>query len=193
MAAKKRKGSGGKRKGNAFERAIMNKIVKTFSPFGITVTDAFRSILSGGHKDSCGDISFSPALIKMFPFSIECKFYKKIDMYNLLVPWEKMGKSNKFKMWWNQTLEGAKKNPKLAPLLVFKSNNNEIMCMAYYGNLSMVSTSTLSASRVPYIIVQQPDATRGDIICFRFSYLLHQYKKREASQCAKTATSRRKK
>src|SRR6266705_6196598 len=95
----KNKGNG-HRIGGTFENFIRKLIIKNFEDFGITPQDAFRSDKSGGHKDSYGDISLSPVLTRMFPWAIECKHWARIDLYQLLVPWSKMGKVNKYKMLW---------------------------------------------------------------------------------------------
>lgn len=162
----------GKSKGNNFERKVMHEVTKAFQCFGVTHTDAFRSILSGGHKESFGDISLSPALAKLFPFATECKFYKKVDLYQLMEPWEKMGNANKFKNWWVQTLEGAEKSKALYPLLIFKGNNKAVMCMIYKHHFYTVLDAyknILRKKRIACIHAHHPD---GDLMCFKFSVLL---------------------
>ena len=117
----------GKTKGSAFEREICRDITKAFSVLGIKTQDAYRSILSGGHKDSFGDISMSSKLARMFPYGPECKTYKSIDLNLLYIPWRKMSKASWFKKWWKQTLAGAEKC-KRGPLLIFKANQKQILC-----------------------------------------------------------------
>ena len=180
-ATKKKKRVSGKRKGNGFERKIKQQILETFAEFGITPQDAFRSILSGGHKESFGDISLSPALAKLFPYALECKHYNRVDLYQLLKPWKKMGKANKFKEWWKQACEGAVKSKELYPLLVFRSNGQEIMCMLYSHHFYPVvglNKNVLNARHVPNIRAYHPD---GDLYCFRFSFLLKLLKYRAQS------------
>ena len=70
---KKKKKGNGHRVGGAFENKVRLLLISTFEQFGIVPTDAFRSAKSGGHKDSYGDISISPALAALFNFAVECK------------------------------------------------------------------------------------------------------------------------
>lgn len=167
-----RKG-GGKGKGNGFERKVMKQITKAFKSFGVTDTDAFRSILSGGHKESFSDISVSPALAKFYPYATECKFYKKVDLYHLLDPWGKMGKANLFKSWWKQAVEGANKsNGSLMPLLVFKSNSREVFCMVYSHHFYPAVGRENDVLRKRKIASIRTTDGIGDLLCFRFEVLL---------------------
>lgn len=124
---KKKKKPRGKAKGSQFERDVCKDIYTAFASFGATPEDVRRSILSGGHEHSFGDIGLSEALRKIFPFAIECKWYKKIELYWLQEPWKKMGKSCWFRVWWKQTLEGAHRGGRV-PILIFKSNNHPVLC-----------------------------------------------------------------
>ena len=147
----------------------MRRITTVFAKFGISPTDAFRSILSGGHKESFGDISLSSSLAALFPFAVECKWYKKLDLYKLLLPWDKMGKSNLFRQWWIQTLEGAEKSKTLYPLLVFKANNKETFCMLYYGDFWRVLRVPIEEIDIPFI---KQICNGRVLLCFRFGHLL---------------------
>lgn len=175
---KKRKKPRGKAKGNGFERDIKKLILKTFAPFGITENDAFRSTLSGGHVESYGDISLSSSLAKLFPAAVECKFYKKVDLYSFVVSWNSMGKSNKFRRWWEQTLAGAVKSKgSLFPLLVFKSNNNPTYCVGYLHDILFAvtkfghsSNNILAKKKIPHLTTFYQDG--NILICFRFDALL---------------------
>lgn len=173
---KKKKKPRGKQKGNGFERKVMSLIVSAFAEFGITPTDAFRSILSGGHKQSFGDISLSSSLAALFPFATECKWHKKVTLYQFLTPYVKMGKSCKFKLWWEQTLEGSNKSKMLKPLLVFKGNLDSIHCIGYlYDILPLVSKDGLSHNifdkkKIP--IALNYDADKRPLVCIPFETLL---------------------
>jgi hypothetical protein len=170
---KKKKKRNGHRIGGAFENKIKKLLLDAFAPFGIGPTDAFRSVMSGGHKDSCGDISLSPALCKLVPYAIECKNWSRIDLYQLLVPWKKMGKVNKFKEWWKQTLEGAEKsNGALHPLLVFRSKGQPIMCMLYSHHFCSVLNQKNNYFRKHKLSVVRVHHPEGELFCFKFDVLL---------------------
>lgn len=169
----KKKKARGKKKGNGFETTIRRQITKAFSAHGITDTDAFKSILSGAHKESFGDISLSKALSKLYPYATECKWHRKIDLYNFLTQWEKMVKSNQLKNWWAQAIEGAAKCKHLYPLLVFKSNNKSTFCIiqsnALYSVLG-VQYNILRKKNINHITVYHPDGS--ELYGFEFKYLL---------------------
>ncbi len=113
------KKGGGKSKGSSFERSIAKKIVKGFKSFGIEQRECWRSVLSGGHEISAGDLYLSNRLMKLFPWAVECKFRKKIRWENFLLG---DGKSEEVK-WVRQALDGAKKIEGLSALLVLKANH----------------------------------------------------------------------
>lgn len=178
---KKRKKKGnGHRIGGAFENKIRLLLINTFAPFGITPTDAFRSVKSGGHKDSYGDISISPAMAKLFPYAIECKNYSRIDLHQLFVPWKNMGKSNQFKGWWKQTLEGANKSKSinLYPLLVFRSKGQHIMCMTYSHHLYPVAGIKDNFFEKKKVTVLKANHEGGELLCFYFDELLKVFVKK---------------
>src|SRR6266700_4957618 len=106
---------GGKGKGSGFERQIAKKIVRAFRSFGIKQRECWRSVLSGGHEISAGDLYMSDRLVKLFPFAIECKFYRRIDWWHFVLSHNK--KRNKWKEWkWlEQAIEGASKRKGLLP------------------------------------------------------------------------------
>jgi hypothetical protein len=118
-----RKG-GGKAKGSAFERQIAKDIVKAFSKQGITQRDCWRSINSGGHVIACGDLEMSEKLMAMFPYSVECKFRKKIKWQNFM-----LAGHTEESDWFLQARAGALKIKGLDPLLVMKENFGPIYAM----------------------------------------------------------------
>lgn len=180
---------GGKRKGSSFERKTMRQIILAFAKFNVASTDAFRSILSGGHKESFGDISLSPALAKLFPFSVECKHWRVVDIYQNFCQFDKMGKACKLKKWWQQTLEGAKKSGQLKPLLVFKSNNKRTLCMGYSHDILPAVCrdgkvkNVLKAKRIPHMknYVQEAEDRYVELICFPFETLLRLLRKKHGA------------
>ncbi len=117
---------GGKKKGSEFERCIAKAIVKAFKSFGVEQRDCWRSVLSGGHFMSSGDLEMTIKMETLFPFSVDCKARKKIHWENFLL--ENM-KSEEMK-WVEQVLEGVAKRPKLLPLLVLKENNCKIVAIS---------------------------------------------------------------
>jgi len=114
----------GNRKGSAFERKIAKSIVKAFKHFGIEQRDCWRSVLSGGHSMSSGDLTLSKKLEKLFPYAVECKHRKQIRWINFL-----LDKKSEEQSWLAQALDGALKREGLLPLLVMRANNFPIMVM----------------------------------------------------------------
>lgn len=123
------KKGGGRAKGNGYENKTAKKVVAAFAAFGIRRKDCYRTPLSGGHKFASqkdpGDLIISKRLEKMFPFSVECKFYKKVKLWALWTPIEDQKKAWKFRIWLRQARKAAGKK---IPLLVFKENNGPDMC-----------------------------------------------------------------
>lgn len=122
-----RKG-GGHSKGSAFERKIAKEIVKVFRKRfkWVKQADCWRSVLSGGHEMSAGDLRLTPEFRKVFPYAVECKFYRKIDWWRFLLPHKKSGKEWK---WVQQAITGANKEKGLWPILVMKCNHGPtIVC-----------------------------------------------------------------
>jgi len=176
MPVKKKKKKGkkprGKSKGSANERDVKRLILKAFKPFGITENDAFRSILSGGHQESFGDISLSSGLAKLFPFGVEAKFYRKINLYALFSKWDKIIVSSHFKEWWKQACDGTAKCKHLYPLLVFKGNNQDHLCMVYAHHLCYVASNKknpLVKREIPHFIHY---TSEGEVWILKFSVLL---------------------
>ena len=160
-AKKKRKKSRGKAKGSSFERTICKELTTAFAQFGIKTQDAYRSILSGGHKDSFGDISMSSALCKMFPWAIECKWWKNCNVHDLYLPWKKMSKTKaRFGGWWLQTIQGAAKC-KRAPCCVFKANKAVVLCAVLLGDLKPLQQKKLREQ--PYTLTLGPRKKKGSL------------------------------
>lgn len=125
------KAGAGKRKGGAFERQIAKMIVRAFRKYGIKQRECWRSVLSGGHEMSCGDLYLSDRLAKLFPWAVECKYYRKIVWQNYLIPAAFRKKSWKEWQWWSQAQAAVDAKPGigLKPLLVLKENNGKIYAM----------------------------------------------------------------
>lgn len=120
---------GGRRKGNSFELTVAKLIVDNFKDYGIEQLDCYRTPQSGGHRfakqEDPGDLVISKKLRTLFPFKVECKFYKHIELFPLWLPVSEHKKAWHFKDWLSQ----ACKAPGDAhPLLVFKQNNGPILC-----------------------------------------------------------------
>ena len=121
----------GHAKGAEFERHIAKSIVHAFSEYGIKQRECWRSTLSGGHAMSCGDLYLSDRLAKLFPYAVECKYYRKIDWQNFLFPSGHRKKSWKEWLWVYQAnaAVAAKPELELSPLLVMKENRGPIYAM----------------------------------------------------------------
>jgi hypothetical protein len=148
----------GKAKGSAFERNICKDIS---SAFKVEVQEVYRSINSGGHKDAFGDISMSAALAKKFPFSIECKFWKNVNLHDLFLPWAKMPKpKNRFRYWWTQCVRDAAKCGR-TPLLVFKANNATVLVAVVMKDLTKEQVKEFRS--MPHMISKAPANIKGDL------------------------------
>jgi hypothetical protein len=129
-----RKG-GGHAKGSEFERSIAKQIVKAFRKHGVTRQDCWRSVLSGGHVMSAGDLVMTPKLEGLFLRCVECKHYRQIDWWHFLVAPERRHKAWKETQWISQAKAGAVKRriearkqglqywEVIAPLLIVKGGN----------------------------------------------------------------------
>lgn len=122
---------GGRGKGNGYENKIAKQVIAAFACFGMKRTDCYRTPGSGGHrfahKKDPGDLVLSARIQKMFPYSVECKFYKKVKLWPLWTSVEDQKRAHKFRSWLRQAKAAAGK--KKVPLLVFKENNGPDMAM----------------------------------------------------------------
>lgn len=120
------KAGGGREKGNGFERKIAKVIWQAFTKFKITSEDCYRTPASGGHrfakKVDPGDLTLSPRLRTLFPFSVECKFYQSLDWGAMLTD-----RDGTFGKWWDQCKAACTDDTH--PLLVFKENRGDVYCM----------------------------------------------------------------
>ena len=119
----------GHRKGSAFERKIAKEVVKEFKKqFKIEQKDCWRSVLSGGHEMSSGDLRMSKRMEELFPYAVECKHYKKICYENFL-----LAKKNSKEVKWLRQTVGGTSGTNLTALLVMKANNTKILTMRWLG------------------------------------------------------------
>ena len=125
------KKGGGRNKGNAFERHVASLILKAAVKTDKTLRKrhCYRTPGSGGHRYDKnkypGDLVIRARLLKIFPFVVECKNYRKIEHQNFHSP-----QSEKWKeiQWLKQVLRESKHHKRRIPLLVFKANNRPIWC-----------------------------------------------------------------
>ena len=127
----------GHAKGAEFERQIAKSIVHAFGAHGIKQRECWRSTLSGGHAMSCGDLYLSDRLAKLFPWAVECKYYRKIDWQNFLIPPKYRKKSWKEWQWVEQAQAAVQAKPELnlSALLVMKENRGPIYAMIVHKAL----------------------------------------------------------
>jgi len=123
------KAGGGHAKGSAFERKIAKQIVAAFKQHGIEQRDCWRSVLSGGHMISCGDLAVSDRLLQLFPWAVECKFRRRIRWERFLLDPKYRKKTWEESKWLVQAIEGAKKRKGLVPLLVVKENHGPVYAL----------------------------------------------------------------
>jgi len=119
----------GKAKGSEFERKIAKEIIKAFRKRfkDLRQNDCWRSVLSGGHQMSAGDLEMSDRLLGLFPYTVECKFYKKVNWWHfLLVPGNKSYKKTWQEWKWVRQAVHAQR-AKTVPILVVHGNNGPTM------------------------------------------------------------------
>jgi hypothetical protein len=124
----------GHSKGSEFERKIAKEIIKAFRKAGwrhLDQNDCWRSVMSGGHDMSYGDLRLSPEMLQLFPFAIECKHRRKIHLENIF-----MGEMVEERKWITQACEGTKGKHFLTPVLVMRGNFGRILALV--GPLSEV-------------------------------------------------------
>jgi hypothetical protein len=121
----------GKAKGGQYERDVATMIVAAFADRGISKDDCFRT--PRGSKE--GDLKCGSALAKMFPFTIEVKFYASVPYYHMLHKFEKMQDSWPWKKWWLQ-LEEEVKLTKKPGILVFRENRGVDLVSIYASDVA---------------------------------------------------------
>ena len=134
-----RKG-GGKGKGSAFERTVAKLIVKAFRRHGIEQRECWRSVLSGGHLISCGDLAMSDRLLELFPYAVECKFRRRVRWERFLLGYKYRRKAWEEMKWIEQAEEGASKRKGLFPILVVKENRGPIYVLHEFDDGPIMET-----------------------------------------------------
>lgn len=127
------KKGGGRSKGSSFERQVAKMVVTAFADFGVKKRDCYRTPLSGGHIHAKhldpGDLVISKKLKKFFPFHVECKFYRRVELWPLWLPIDKHKPAWKFKKWLDQTLKACGPSKRHYPMLIWKENLGPVFCM----------------------------------------------------------------
>ena len=125
-------------KGKAFERMIAKMIVAKFAKTGITNKDCYRTPNSGGHPYANvvdpGDLVVSPKLLEYFPFHVECKHWKDIQIEHLFVEWKRWQPTWEFSQWFKQVYKAETSGRE--PIIVFRKNNGPILCATQRAGLN---------------------------------------------------------
>lgn len=131
--------AGGREKGFEFERLVSGLFDKWFN---VPSKTFWRTPMSGGWEEP-GDIA--PRLHKgksiVFPFVVECKFYKKFDLLEIFT-----SKKPLIKLWWDQVTKSQNQADintlGYLPirLLIFKFNRSPI-----YVGFSLSDSKGLSS------------------------------------------------
>ncbi len=121
-------------------------VIEAGSHFKLNKEDVYRTPGSGGHifasKEDPGDLVLSMKVKKIFPASVECKHYKKLELQGLF------SAEGLFFKWIDQSWKSAKKQGGkifLHPIVVFKWNGSKIFTI--YPS----DAFTLHSSKVPYM------------------------------------------
>lgn len=125
-----------KAKGSEFERKISKQLSKWLTN-GERDDTIWRSRSSGAYatnrmkkgiksKGNAGDLTSTSEESKRFLelFTIECKNYKKLDLYNLI---EKKGQIID---WWDKLKKETAEQDGKFSLLIFKESRKPIMCLS---------------------------------------------------------------
>lgn len=141
------KPGGGRAKGSAFERHVSKLIVTAFESSGITSRDCYRTPSSGGHRfakrKDPGDLVISKRLRRLFPFSVECKFVRRLL-------WSVLFSNRKSKQHWSVWWEQAKiaSSRQCPPILIFRENRGEVFVILRAEASSFVMFNTRASVRI---------------------------------------------
>ena len=117
------KAGGSRRKGSSFEREVASRLIACLGDLGFEASDCYRTPLSGGHfaakKTDPGDLLIGPKLLEHFPFSVECKNDKRLNLHNF---WGDLHFQKSAETGWLAQAVKAAENQQRCPLLVFKKN-----------------------------------------------------------------------
>ena len=132
------KRGGGKRKGNEFERNV-SRLLDTW--WNVPDGTFWRSVNSGAWKEAA-DIAPRSANVE-FPFVVECKFYKNLNMLDLF---KTNSKTHPFRVWWKKLLEDVQKARQKTSeirigIIIFKYNNSPILVL-FEGHIGEVTPET---------------------------------------------------
>lgn len=133
----------GKNKGSVFER----QIAKLFDIYWEVPKNTFWRTPNSGGWNEVGDVYCRDKSIK-FPFIIECKAYKTLDLLRILKDREK----TKLYKWWLQVSAeadvawSAGRDKELCKrLLIIKVNNFPILCMFAEEELPPFDTNNITS------------------------------------------------
>jgi hypothetical protein len=171
VSKKKMRIGGGKPKGGKYEHNIADQIQKAFEYKGVEEGDVYRTKNSGGGKKQKGDIGLSSHAAEYFPFTTECKHYKKFNLNHLFVPYVEMSSKWLFKQWWRQ-LRAECKESKKPGILIIRANGCKDICalqMTHLLDMLPVQKNILhQLLEVPHTVV----VAKRTIIILRFDAFL---------------------
>lgn len=171
VSKRKMRPGGGKPKGGSYEHKIADKIQKAFAHKGVEEGDVYRTKNSGAGKKQKGDIGLSSHAARHFPFTTECKHYKKFNLNHLFIPYVNMSSKWLFKQWWRQ-LKAECKISKKPGILIIRANGCPDICalqMTYLLDLLPVQKNFLhQLLEVPHTVV----VAKRTIIVLRFDVFL---------------------
>lgn len=126
---------GGKSKGASFERTVAKLVIKAACRvLNISKKDIYRTPGSGGHryasKTDPSDLVISKRLLKRFPFTVECKWYKSVNFGHFWTLSTRRRLSWKEFKWVDQVLEeNSSFRERRIPIVVFKQNKGSVFCL----------------------------------------------------------------
>lgn len=134
LTKRRMKKGGGRNKGNANERKLSKQIVAAFASFGVTQKDCYRTPSSGGHRfakqEDPGDLVISKKLRMLFPFHVEAKHYKDVDLWPFFSKVADWGKSWEVKAWMKQVNDASVRRG-MRPLLVIRVNKRPALAVVH--------------------------------------------------------------
>lgn len=170
VSKRKMRIGGGKPKGGKFEHITADKIQKAFEHKGVKEGDVYRTKNSGAGKKQKGDIGLSSHAVRYFPFTVECKHYKKFNLNHLFHPYIEMSSKWLFKQWWSQLRAECKISGKPG-ILIIRANGCKDICalrMSHLLDMLPKKEPLHQLLEVPHTVV----VAKRTIIVLRFDAFL---------------------
>lgn len=150
---------GASKKGKAFERSIVDKILKAFISSGYTdfaslqKSDLIRTPQSGANYEKGDIVKRAEILKRTFPFCIECKANESFPILEELISSVALGKPHS--VWWSAWRQANRQAKEMGemPLLVWKLSRFPVMCAFQYDKWIIVTLFSVFLSHAVNVAV----------------------------------------